>query len=164
MSHRTLILLRHAKSEYPHGVPDHDRPLAARGRREAPLAGEWIRTHLPTIDQVLCSTATRTRQTLAGAAIDAPTTFLDELYGESHSVYLDVIRERGGDARTLLVVGHEPSISATALALARDRMSKPARRIETKYPTSAVAVFGIPSTWAELSTGHGDLTHFHVPR
>ncbi|HUB57091.1 MAG TPA: histidine phosphatase family protein, partial [Mycobacterium sp.] len=36
---RTLVLLRHAKSAYPNGVPDHDRPLAPRGRREAGLAG-----------------------------------------------------------------------------------------------------------------------------
>ena len=54
---RTLVLLRHAKSAYPDGVADHDRPLAPRGKREAGLAGDWLRANLPTIDAVLCSTA-----------------------------------------------------------------------------------------------------------
>jgi phosphohistidine phosphatase len=81
--HPTLVLLRHAKAAYPSGVADHDRPLAPRGIREAELAGDWLRANLPTIDEVLCSTATRTRQTVThagGAALvefhvpPAPTT------------------------------------------------------------------------------------------
>jgi phosphohistidine phosphatase SixA len=56
---RTLLLIRHAKSRYPDGVPDRDRPLAPRGIRQAGLAGNWLRTNAPTIDGVLCSTATR---------------------------------------------------------------------------------------------------------
>src|SRR5438067_2354566 len=50
---RTLVLLRHAKSAYPAGVADHDRPLAPRGKRQAGLAGDWLRAHLPTVDAVL---------------------------------------------------------------------------------------------------------------
>ncbi len=69
---RTLVLLRHAKSDYPGGVADHDRPLAPRGIREAGLAGDWLRAELPAIDAVLCSTATRTRQTLERTGIEAP--------------------------------------------------------------------------------------------
>ena len=51
---RTLLLMRHAKSDYPAGVIDHDRPLARRGIREAGLAGGWLRAHMPPIDGVLC--------------------------------------------------------------------------------------------------------------
>ena len=51
--------MRHAKSDYPAGVADHERPLAPRGIREAGLAGDWLRANVPTIDGVLCSTATR---------------------------------------------------------------------------------------------------------
>lgn len=164
MTHRTLVLLRHAKSDYPAGVPDHQRPLAARGRREAPIAGEWIRKNVPEIDLVLCSTATRTRETLAAADIDAAVEYLDDLYATSHLDYLMVLREYGADAGTVLLVGHEPSISATALELAADRTSKPAREIEEKYPTSAVAVLRPKSDWADLETGHSDLVDFYVPR
>src|SRR5690349_18486929 len=53
---RTLLLMRHAKSGYPDGVADHDRPLAARGIREAGLAGDWIRANFAEVDAVLCST------------------------------------------------------------------------------------------------------------
>ena len=50
---RTLVLMRHAKSDYPDGVDDHERPLAARGIREAGLAGDWLRAHLTPLDAVL---------------------------------------------------------------------------------------------------------------
>ncbi len=77
----TLLLMRHAKSEYPAGVADHDRPLAPRGVREAALAGDWLRANVPAIDSVLCSTATRARQTLARTGIDAPVRYVERLYG-----------------------------------------------------------------------------------
>ncbi|AGL26759.1 hypothetical protein J113_08915 [Mycobacterium tuberculosis CAS/NITR204] len=57
--YRNLVLMRHAKSAYPDGIADHDRPLAPRGIREAGLAGGWLRANLPAVDAVLCSTAAR---------------------------------------------------------------------------------------------------------
>ena len=69
---RKVVLLRHAKSAWP-DVPDHDRPLARRGRRDAPVMGRWLRAagYLP--DQVVCSTARRARETrqLAQARLGA---------------------------------------------------------------------------------------------
>ena len=59
---RRLILLRHAKSDWP-DVPDRDRPLAKRGRRDAPKIGRWLREHGYLPDIVICSDARRTRQT-----------------------------------------------------------------------------------------------------
>ena len=79
-SYRTLLLLRHAKSDYPTGVADHERPLAPRGEREAKLAGDWLRANAPAVDAVLCSTATRTRETLARTRIDAPVEYVDRIY------------------------------------------------------------------------------------
>ena len=89
--YRTLLLLRHAKSDYPTGVTDHDRPLAPRGIRQALLAGDWIRANAPSVDAVLCSTATRTRQTLARTGIEAPTEFVDRLYDATAGTVIDVI-------------------------------------------------------------------------
>ena len=80
---RTLVLMRHAKSGYPDGVADHARPLAERGEREAALAGDWLRTSAPAIDAVLCSSATRTRQTLERTGVVAPASYLDSLAGAS---------------------------------------------------------------------------------
>ena len=59
---RRLILLRHAKSDWP-DVPDQERPLAKRGRRDAPVVGRWLRGHGYLPDTVICSVARRTRQT-----------------------------------------------------------------------------------------------------
>ena len=61
---RKLVLLRHAKSAWP-DVPDHDRPLARRGQRDAPVIGRWLSDSGLLPDQVLCSTARRASETLA---------------------------------------------------------------------------------------------------
>ena len=94
MRMRTLVLMRHAKSAYPAGVDDHDRPLADRGEREAALAGDWLRENVPPIDAVLCSSALRTRQTLVfRTGAEAPTSFLDRLYGASPGDVIDEINK-----------------------------------------------------------------------
>jgi phosphohistidine phosphatase len=163
---RTLILMRHAKSDYPNGVADHDRPLAARGIREAGLAGDWLRADAPTIDLVLCSSATRTRQTLDRTGISAPVTYSERLYGATAGTMLDEINQVDDDVATLLVVGHEPTISHVALGLADPDHSDPdaIEGIALKYPTSAIAVLRVPGSWAGLQLSGAELTTFHVPR
>jgi len=161
---RTLLLLRHAKSDYPADTADHDRPLAPRGVREAGLAGAWLREHAPMIDRVLCSTATRTRQTLARTGIEAPVEYLDRLYDATPGTVIDVINRHGGDARTLLVVGHEPAMSQVALGLAGGGDHDAADAIARKFPTSAVAVLRTELPWAGLELGGAVLEAFHVPR
>ena len=88
---RTLVLMRHGKSGYPDGVPDHDRPLAERGEREAALGGQWIISDVGTVDAILCSTATRTRETLVATGIEAPVTFEERIYGASPDEIIDEI-------------------------------------------------------------------------
>ena len=165
---RTLLLLRHAKSDYPDGVADHERPLAPRGIREAGLAGDWIRAHAPVVDAVLCSTATRTRETLAHTRIDAPTEFVDRLYDSTPGTTLDVINGQGTlfgfDARTLLVVGHEPTTSELALGLIADGDQAAIERMVMKYPTSAIAVLRTAESWQRLAPRNATLVAFHVPR
>lgn len=162
---RTLVLMRHAKSDYPDGVPDHDRPLADRGIREAALAGDWLRQNLPAFDAVLCSSATRTRQTLARTGVAAPVSYLDRLYGASPGEVIDEINKVGEDVTTLLVVGHEPTTSHLALGLAGpDSDRGAAEQIALKYPTSAIAVLRVPGTWAGLQLSAAELVSFHVPR
>jgi len=102
--HRTLVLLRHAKSAYPDGVADHERPLSSRGNREAGLAGDWLRANLPAIDAVLCSTATRARNTLARTGIDAPLRYAARLYGATPGTMIEEINRVSDDVTTLLVV------------------------------------------------------------
>ena len=166
MTDRTLVLLRHAKSAYPDGVADHERPLAPRGEREAGLAGHWLRAHLPAIDAVLCSTATRARETLAHTGIEAPVRYVDRLYDATAGTVIAEINGVGDRVAVLLVVAHEPTMTQVALGLTKpdNANTDAAERISTKFPTSAVAVLRFTRSWSDLELGSGELADFHVPR
>jgi phosphohistidine phosphatase len=163
---RTLLLMRHAKSDYPDGVPDHDRPLAPRGVRQAGLAGDWLRANVPAIDAVLCSTATRARQTLANTGIEAPVRYSERLYGATPGTMIDEINETVDTVGTLLVIAHEPATSELALTLAADDGTDPAvvERISAKFPTSAIALLTVPCAWKGLEPRRAALTGFEVAR
>ncbi len=163
---RTLVLLRHAKSAYPDGVVDHDRPLAPRGKREAALAGDWLRANLPAIDAVLCSTATRARETLAHTGIDAPVRYADRLYDATPGTVIDEINGVGDDVTVLLLVAHEPTMTQLALGLSRvdNANTDVAERISAKFPTSAMAVLRFDRGWKAVELGSAELDDFHVPR
>jgi phosphohistidine phosphatase len=168
--YRTLLLLRHAKSDYPDGVPDHDRPLGARGVREGALVGEWISANAGPVDAVLCSSATRTRQTLERTGITAPVQYVDRIYDATPGVVIEEINDvqsRFSDPiSTLLVVGHEPVMSSLALSLADEESSNGpvAQALSTKFPTSSVAVLRVTSPWHELALRGAELIDFHTAR
>lgn len=162
---RNLVLMRHAKSGYPDGVADHERPLAPRGEREAALAGQWLRDRLPPVEAVLCSSAERTRQTLARTGIGAPATFLERLYGASPGEMLGEINGVDDAVGTLLVVGHEPTVSSLTLGLAGAGSERAALdAVARKFPTSAIALLGVPGSWSSLEAAGANLVTFHVPR
>ncbi|MGV0811578.1 histidine phosphatase family protein [Mycolicibacterium boenickei] len=165
---RTLLLMRHAKSDYPDGVADHDRPLAARGIREAALAGDWIRDNYAAVDAVLCSTATRTRQTLERTGIEAPVHFAERIYDARPGTVIDEINSVSSrfdtEPSTVLLIGHEPAMSAVALGLADGSNRTAAESISLKFPTSAIAVLRTSGTWDQLALGGAALVRFHVPR
>ena len=156
----TLILMRHAKSDWGSpGLPDHDRPLNGRGTGDAPLMGDWLRAggHLP--DEVLCSTATRTRQTLAGLALDAPVQFLPALYHADPETMMQALQK--AKARRVLMIGHNPGIAAFAADLLDKAPDHP--RFQD-YPTCAtlVARFDI-GTWDDLRWHSGQPVAFAIP-
>ncbi|MGL6234528.1 MAG: SixA phosphatase family protein [Segniliparus sp.] len=164
---KTLILLRHGKSGYPPGVPDHERPLAERGWREAALAGEWLRGEGVEIDHVLCSTARRTRETLAASAITAPVQFQRGLYGASEVEVIGFLTELPETVATALVVGHHPGMPETAEALHELTGLPPNPALEAllaKYPTSALTRIEVAGAWADLAISGGEVAQFHVPR
>lgn len=158
---RTLVVMRHGKSGYPDGVADHERPLAERGRREATLAGEWMRRDGIVVDAVVCSTATRTRQTLERTGVDAPVSFVEDVYGGWPEDVLEAIRVHvPADASTVLVVGHEPGMPMTARAL------DPAAEID-HFPTSAYAVLSVTAPWDRIGYSADDTATFQglfIPR
>lgn len=130
------------------------------------MAGDWLRANVPAIGAVLCSTATRTRETLTCTGIDAPVHYLARLYGASPGTVIDEISRVDDDVATVLVVGHEPTTSAVALILADPDSSNTAaaESISEKYPTSAIAVLHVAGSWADVEAGSATLAEFHVPR
>jgi phosphohistidine phosphatase len=169
---RQLILLRHAKSAWPDDVADHDRPLAPRGRRDAPAAGRWLRAAGRVPDLVLCSTARRARETwqLAEEKLGAahpPTTFEERIYGATSAQLLDLARQTPADVGTLLVVGHDPAVRGLTLELASpepvDAEAGPLARVRNKYPTAAIAVLAFTASWPELGPGQARLADFATP-
>ena len=157
---KTLILMRHAKSDWSLGQEDHARPLNARGRRSADALGLWLKRegHLP--DQVLCSDATRTRETLARLDAGGEARFESVLYLAEPRAMLDCLRDATGDR--VLMLGHNPGICVFAHDLVETWPDHP--RFED-YPTCAtlVAEFAIDD-WAALEPGTGRAVDFVIPR
>lgn len=143
MSGRTLVVLRHAKSDWSGDDEDIARPLAKRGRRQAPDAGRWLNANLDRIDLALVSPAERARSTwhLVAEELDAPPEMrLDErLYAASAGQLLGVVRELPDELHTVVVVGHNPGIEQLVARLTGQ---------EIPMPTSAVAVIALPGSWA----------------
>ena len=137
-----LILLRHAKSDWSGDEPDHDRPLAKRGRRQAPEAGRWLAEHVEHIDLAVVSTAVRARQTwelVSAPLAEAPSVSLEErAYAASASNLLAIVRALPDDATTVVLVGHNPGIEDLASTLTGQWVS---------MPTSALAVIEYPREW-----------------
>lgn len=170
-SARRLIVLRHAKSAWPDGVPDHDRPLAGRGRRDAPAAGRWLAESGYVPDLVLCSTAQRARETwqLAEAELGAhpKTTFEDRVYGAMAADLLDLAHEMPSSVRTLMLVGHDPAMRELTLELAATQPgnanAEALARVRLKFPTAAIAVLAFANKWSALGPGQAELVDFMVP-
>ena len=163
---RKLVLLRHAKSDWP-DVADHDRPLARRGRRDAPVVGRWLGDSGYAPDAVVCSTARRARETwelvstgLTAVAPGAPLAVRYEprVYEATVLGLLMLVREFDAAWRTTLVVGHNPGIAELTAGLASPDSPPP-----PAFPTAAVAVLGLPGSWAETGPGEARLLAFIVP-
>ena len=118
----TLVIARHAHAEpwSPHGQ-DHDRALDAHGRAQARWLGEAVAEQVPHIDVALVSDATRTRQTwsvLAASLEVEEVQVLPKLYGADVAAMTQAIAAVESSAKTVMVVAHEPTVSATAHTLA----------------------------------------------
>ncbi|RJK93788.1 SixA phosphatase family protein [Vallicoccus soli] len=164
---RRLVLVRHAKADYPEGVDDHDRPLTERGERDAVALGRLLHdTCWP--DMVLCSTSVRTRRTweLAEGQADEPVTVRYEpsLYLASPRAVLGLVRGTSDDARCLVVVGHNPGTHELAVALAGRGDKEQLAALAEKLPTAGVVVLGVDGGWDDLAEGGARLEQVSAAR
>jgi phosphohistidine phosphatase len=164
----TLILLRHAKSDWPEGVPDHERPLNPRGHRDAPQTGAWLVAEGWVPERAVVSTATRTRETYALAAeafeTEPEVIHLDELYAASPGEMLEVIRATPESVGTLMVVSHNPGTQYLALALADDTNPDLVGSVHARYPTNTATVLQFDGEWAALDPGGASIVAVASPR
>src|ERR687891_2619567 len=150
---KRVYLLRHAKSSWKaRGVPDHDRPLAPRGRRAAKaIAGHLLEQGIEP-ELVLCSTARRARETLERIepALGTPVVrFERELYGASAGALLDRLHGVPEEVGSVMLIGHNPALQLLALDLARPTPGL--RELEAKFPTAGLATLAFPgASWRAL--------------
>jgi phosphohistidine phosphatase len=145
VTERTLVLLRHSKSDWSTGADDVRRPLASRGRRQAPEAGRWLAAHTGLIDLAVVSPAERARATwqLASSELPLPprTRYDERLYAASERTLMAVVRELSDDLGCVVLVGHNPGLEDLASTLA-------GRWVH--LPTSALAVLSVPGGWSTV--------------
>jgi phosphohistidine phosphatase len=165
----TLLILRHAKASWDRpGLPDFDRPLTERGRSSIADVGVAMARagYLPR--RVLCSSALRTRETLAGLlphfATDLEVTLTRRLYEADAGDLLELIQGLGSAPTPLLLVGHNPGLEDLANLLVTDGDADARLAMAAKFPTCALAVIELPiETWAGAGTSEGALVDFLTP-
>jgi phosphohistidine phosphatase len=163
---RRLILLRHAKSDWADAeTPDAERPLSREGRDACALIAARVGGGSLAPDLILCSSALRTRQTLARIApalpAEVPVLTEERLYLASPDELLARLREVDDGVPTILVVGHNPGIHALAVGL----LAPSERGKVPTFPTAALAVLDLGTRrWAELGPASTRLVSYDTPR
>jgi phosphohistidine phosphatase len=163
----TLYLLRHAKSSWSNPtLRDHERPLAPRGLQDAKRIAKHLRQLEVRPALVLCSSATRTRETfglIQPALGDASVQVEEELYAASSDALLERLRAVPDEVGSLLLIGHNPGLYDLALLLASTGAERD--RLEAKFPTAGFATLAVwRSPWSRLSEGDADLVAYVVPK
>ena len=146
---KTLLILRHAKSSWDDSsLDDRDRPLNARGRRDAPRVGDLLRDERLTPDLIITSDAVRAHATAVAVAEAAGHTrdiVADSLLYHASPEDILAVLETVDDAsgNTVMIVGHNPGLEDLIEQLTGERHD---------MPTAALAQLALPiSSWGELS-------------
>lgn len=158
---KRLLLLRHAKSSWDDPTrPDHDRPLAPRGRKAAQLIGAHLRRERIAVSLVLCSPARRARETLELVEPPGDVQIVPELYGASVDELLERVRQLPEASNSVMLIGHNPALQELAACLAADAGDL----AERKFPTGALAVLEFDGPWRALGPHGAELAAFVKPR
>jgi len=165
---RTLILLRHAKSDWQHeGLSDIQRPLNSRGHKDALTIGKWMAEHHLTPEWVLCSTAQRTRETLAqlNKSLTIPESliqFEERLYQASLEQLLQLLDQCPQDLDQILLIGHNPGVEQLLGYLCGNTV--PLSSSGKLMSTATLAQVALPDDWKQLPEGCGKLLDIIRPK
>jgi phosphohistidine phosphatase len=159
---KTLLLMRHAKSSWKEPeIPDQERPINKRGRRDAPTMAHVILEKELVPQLIVSSTATRARQTadilLSILQHGTQVEYLDAFYLAEPLTYLEILRSQSNDFERIMVVGHNPGLEALLQILSGDIVA---------LPTSAIAHLVLPiEKWADMSADiQGELVEVLKPK
>ena len=157
---KKLFLLRHAQAAPAGSKSDKERNLTPAGTKDALMLGRRMKQKHYHPDLVLCSTAQRTKETLAALeqSIEIVSTlYINTLYEGGKSEMFQTIRKTDDHVDGLMIVAHNPSIHAIALMLARED-SPALGRLEAGYHPGTLSVFSCPCTsWAAIKPGENIL-------
>lgn len=156
----TVVLLRHAKAEPEGDLGDRLRPLAARGRSQSTALGKDLRGAVGEVDLALVSAALRTTETFKLLAQGLPVArheVRDDLYEAGPRTVLEILRRVPAGTGTVLVVGHEPTMSGLAHLL-HDTADDLGREVSLGIPTASACLLDVPVPWAELDRDAAHLT------
>ncbi len=165
MTMRTLVLIRHATAESSSGGADRERALSPVGMDQAERLGHLLVGRVRRADRGLSSDARRARQTLRQIArtIDvAAADALDELYLCGPGDILKLVHDLTPNARTVLLVAHEPAVSATASMLAGD--SRERELVARGVPTATALILRHDAPWDGFTTRTCSLEVVRAPR
>jgi phosphohistidine phosphatase len=164
---RTLILLRHGKSDWSTDDNDFDRPLKKRGKNASRQAGEWLKTHERIPDFVITSPAKRAMQTTE-IACEAMDIKKKDIYSRKH-IYLATpeellyaLEDCPEQAQHVMLVGHNPGLEELLYYLVNGLMTIP--EDGKIMPTATLAILEMPATWAQLQSGSAKLEFLVRPR
>lgn len=158
---KTLLLMRHAKSSWKDAdLADHDRPLNARGKTDAPRMGAWLHRAGYVPDRIMTSTAKRARATAkrVARACEHEGEVVQEksLYMAGPEQMMTLLRGLPDALAIVLVIGHNPGMETLASRLAARPLA---------MPTAAIAVLEVAAErWAELSAAVCTLRDYVEPR
>ena len=161
---KQLILIRHAKSSWKDkSLPDHDRPLNKRGRRDAPLMASYLAESLVDkglgIDALLCSTAVRAKTTADefAEACGLPAQESNKLYTFDGSQLFAAARTYDDNLTSITIVGHNPALWEFTSDLTGEFIES--------FPTCSIAIVHCKiDTWADIGSRCGELISFFSPK
>lgn len=154
---KTLLIMRHAKSDYPLGVSDHDRPLNRRGRLASALMGAFLEDARLVPGLAYVSSAARAQETWARMRLDATMEAAPSLYHASAEEALTAAQGAPNDVQTLLILWHQPGIRDCANRLI-------GARAVHDYPTAQIVGIGFEGKWDALQFGAGRLLFVASPK
>ena len=160
---RSLTLLRHAKSSWQdRDLADHERPLAERGRRDAPRMGERIAARGGRPALILTSSAKRALETaqIVARVLEPPRALGIEpaLYLADPGTILDVIAGTDDSVTTLLVVGHNPGLTELVNRLLPDL------RLDNLPTAGVVSMTSTAPTWRDVGARNTTLAFYDFPK